>query len=246
MRMISIAALTWACGGPPNGNGAPDAGNPVDTGGANPDGLGTLPSCVGLSDTAMHPPPTSGPYGYGPPGDFTPDKPGFPKVGESFVDPVFGCSVRRLTDVGLSSWGSSLIYSKNGFWNADGTRYANSPDAQGQIDIIDGDTGAIVRAKVPFGGSEGSFDPVDPDVFYAFAYQSPELRKFQVSTGVSTVIKTLPAALQSLGGSVDWIDRTGRYFLLNYSGTLHVWAQQTDTMYTGTVPATFGNGWAGL
>lgn len=201
------------------------------------------PDC-GLTDGDAHPPPTSGPFAYAPPGGFSPGGAGFPAAGDSFVDPVFGCTVRRLTDV-APGWGNSLIYSKNGFWNADATRYASNPNAMGQVDVVDADTGAVVRANVPF-GAEGTFSPVDPDVFYTFAYLGAELREYHVSTGTGAVIHTAPAALQSLGGSVDWIDRTGRYFLLNYGGALHVWDRVDDALYTGTVPATFGNGWAGL
>src|SRR5215470_755724 len=203
LRTLAILCAVGCGSRASSGVDAGDASRQVD---AMVDGAVSL-RC-GLNDTASHAPPTAGPFAYA---TFVPGSTGFPAPGEAYTDPVFGCAVRRLTNV-LPGWGSSLIYSKNGFWNADGTRYANSPNAMGEVDVIDGDTGAVIRANVPF-GAEGSFDPVDPDAFYAFAYQSNQLRRYAVSTGTDTVIKTLPAQLDGVGGSVDWIDRSGRYFL---------------------------------
>src|SRR5436309_7247170 len=60
--------------------------------------------------------------------------------------------------------------------------------------------------------------------------------KYNVSSGASTVRKTFPAALELLGGSNDWIDRTGRYFLVIYDRIGHIWDKQSDTIYTGGVP----------
>ncbi len=52
-----------------------------------------------------------------------------------------------------------------------------------------------------------------------------------------------------LGGSVDFMDRIGRYFLLDIGGQLKIWDKQTDTLYTGSIPASVFNqtgGWAGI
>jgi hypothetical protein len=241
--VVVVAIMTCACGG---GHTHPtdSAGTPRDaTGDGTSDGPRPL-ACKGLTDTAIHAPPTAGAFGYAPPGSFMPGNAGFPARGGSYVDPVFGCTVRRLTDV-LPGWGSSLIYSKNGFWNANGSRYASNPNEHGEVDIVDGETGDVVRASVPF-GVDGSFDPVDPNVFYSWDAQSANLQRYDVTTGQRTTIATFSAPLDTLGGSVDWIDRTGRYFLVSFGGALHVWDKQTATMYAGSVPANFGSGWAGL
>ena len=52
-----------------------------------------------LTDTASHPPPTTGGQAYyNTYGSFGPDQPGFPGKGQSYVDPVFGSTVNRLTN----------------------------------------------------------------------------------------------------------------------------------------------------
>jgi hypothetical protein len=198
--------------------------------------------CPGITDNTSHAPPTTGAYAYT---TFEPNQPGFVALGASYVDPVFGCSVRRLSNV-FPGWGNSMIYSKNGFWNADGTLYMQNPNEHGEFDVVNGDTGAVVRANVDFGNGEGSFDPVDPDIYWWWPYQSSELRRYSVSAGAYTVAKTFPSMLVSLGGSVDWIDRTGQYFLVSYGGQLKIWDKTTDTIYAGSVPNTFGTGWAGI
>src|SRR5262245_4055835 len=129
-RTLAILSVVGCGARAGSGADADDAPMQIDV---LPDGARSLP--CGVTDTASHPPPTTGSFAYT---TFVPGNPGFPAAGETYTDPVFGCSVRRLTNV-LPGWGSSLIYSKNGFWNADGTRYANSPNAMGEIDIIDGD-----------------------------------------------------------------------------------------------------------
>src|SRR5437867_9459549 len=49
-----------------------------------------------LTDLGIHVPPMTGPYAYN---TFMPGTPGFPAVGGTYTDPVFGTVVRRLTDV---------------------------------------------------------------------------------------------------------------------------------------------------
>ncbi|HUF94005.1 MAG TPA: hypothetical protein VMR23_16635, partial [Candidatus Limnocylindria bacterium] len=87
------------------------------------------PAAAYVADSATPAPPTSGAYAYYSTfGTFGPDRTGFPAKGQTFVDPVFGSTVRRLTnEVGTTS--QSDIYAKNGFWNADGTRmFHNTPE----------------------------------------------------------------------------------------------------------------------
>jgi hypothetical protein len=47
------------------------------------------------SDALVHVPPTTGPYAYN---IFMPGAIGFPAVGETYTDPIFGGVIRRLTD----------------------------------------------------------------------------------------------------------------------------------------------------
>ena len=97
-----------------------------------------------INDAGTYAPPSSGTYAYyATYGTFGPDQSSFPAKGESFVDPVFGSTVRRLTnEVGQHSF--SEIYSKNGFFNADGTLvHHRTPSGH---NIISTRTGQVVRA----------------------------------------------------------------------------------------------------
>ena len=201
-----------------------------------------------ITDSASHLPPTSGPYAYA---TFKPGTPGFPALGQTYVDPVFGSTIRRISDL-YPADDPSGIYEKNGWWNADSTLFANI--ARDRIDVIDASSGAVFRSDIPSGdeGFDASFDPVNPSVWYY--YSDASLLQFNIQTGVSSTVKTFPAALESLGGSVDWIDRTGRYFLVNYGKRIHVWDKQTDTIYAGSIDVTtlginandLDGGWAGI
>jgi hypothetical protein len=199
-----------------------------------------------LSDSSPHPPPLSGPYAYYPTaGTFGPDQPGFFGVGQTYVDPVFGTSIHRLSDQ-FPEQAFSDIYATNGWWNADGTHFLlRTPSG---VQVFEAATGAVVRAGVPQGyeSSYLSFDPVDPDVYYFRRDNDPSLYAFHVSSGAETTVKTFAAALESLGGSVDYIDRTGRYFVVNYGGQIHVWDRQQDMIFGGAIPNDFGQGWVGI
>lgn len=165
-----------------------------------------------------------------------------PAVGSTYQDPVFdnggGEQIRRIATV----WFTNENYSRNGFWSASG-RYTvrrESIDAM----VIDATTGADVRffdLNWPF---YFSFDPVDDDKFY---YSSgSQLRSFRVSDGSSTLVKDFGQNMAHLGGSVDFIDNTGRYFIVNYGGLSRVWDKQTDTVYSGGTSRGGGGGWVGI
>src|SRR5687767_12319088 len=99
------------------------------------------PAAAYVTDSATHAPPTSGAYAYySTYGTFGPDRTGFPAKGQTFVDPVFGSTIRRLTNE-LGQTSRSDIYAKNGFWNADGTRMFHN--TVGGNTIVDTTTGAV-------------------------------------------------------------------------------------------------------
>jgi hypothetical protein len=198
---------------------------------------GSLP---GLKDFATHAPPASGTYVYN---AFRPGQPGFLAVGQSYVDPVFGSTISRLTDVGGANEGDSNLYVKNGFWNADGAYHTFTNTRTGTNDVIDASTGAIVRSSVDF-TFDSSFDPVDPDILWKWS--GANLRKYRISTGSETTEKTFPAPLQTLGGSTDWISADGQYFLLKWSGAAHIWKRNGDVIYSGAPSITIGGHWAGI
>lgn len=168
-------------------------------------------------------------------------------LGKTFTDPSFGTTIRRLSDV-FPSTGSSLIYGMNGLWNADATLYAQNSDSRGNVDVIDTHTGGIVIPHAPFSpAGDSAFDPVNPDIFYYFKNDS--LLQYSISTKTWKTIKIFPLKLGSLGGSADFIDRTGRYFLLNIGGQLKIWDKQNDVLYAGSIEASVydaSGGWAGI
>ena len=198
---------------------------------------GSLP---GLTDTATHLPPSSGLYAYN---SFKPGTTGFPTLGQTYVDPVFGSTIRRIT-ADYPKQTETQIYSANGWWNADSTLFVHR--AAGAYRAINATTGALVSV-LPTSSLiyDNSFDPVNPSIWYYFSGSS--IRQYNVTTGADALVKTFPATLESLGGSADWIDRTGRYWLVVYSGAAHIWDKQTNTIYSGSVNVSgIGGGWVGI
>jgi hypothetical protein len=191
-------------------------------------------SLPGLTDTAAHPPPTTGPYAYA---TFVP-----PGVGSSYVDPIFGATIRRITADGLKD----DIYARNMLWNADATKYFHYGK------VVDTATGAVTHT-IPYGvfSWDTGFDPVDPNVFYYF--QGATIHKVVLGpdgTHTDAVWLTAPATIHSVGGSVNWMDGQGRYFIVSYGAepSVRVFdAQQLDLgPFTGAVPNATDGGYAGI
>jgi len=216
--------------------------------GGGGDGAASVPPVAGAclaaatGDTAIHAPPATGPYAYSPPGSWLPGTAGFPGLGASFVDPVFGTTIRRIT-AELPNPSSSDIYAQNGWWNADSTLFVqNTGSGRVAIDVM---TGNALPNSVPDGTVQilHSFDPVDPDAWYYF--ENAELRKYSFANDNSSLVHTFGGPVVRLGGSVDWIDRSGQYFLVAFNGQLNVWSR-TDGLYTGSIAFDAGTGWAGI
>ena len=194
-----------------------------------------------LSVTTSLIPPMTGNYHYN---NFMPGTAGFPSVGGTYVDPVFGTTVTRLTSIGSKS-SQSQIYARNGYHNSDGTKmfwWDSSTTA-----VINSRTGTVLHTDIPTGMSpfEISFDPVDPDVYYRFSGATLIARK--LSTGVDTTVHTFPATLDSLGGSTDFIDNSGTYFVVSWGGQARIYNKSLDLVYTGAIPSDVpNNGWVGI
>jgi hypothetical protein len=199
------------------------------------------PTRVYVTDALIHPPPTSGPYAYA---TFKPGSPGFPGLGQTFVDPVFGSIVRRLTDE-RPRQSASEIYSRNGYFNADGSLVHHRTPTGHQI--IRTDTGQLVR-QTPSFNYDSSFDPLDADVWYYFTFNDTTLYRYSVTTGARFTVKTFAGGLGPLGGSVDWIDRTGRFMVLSIGGVTRVFDKQAGALYDGAIPGQYGQGggWIGI
>jgi hypothetical protein len=191
----------------------------------------SLPALGFIGDTAEHAPPSTGPFAYN---SFV------PAPGGTYVDPVFNETVRRLT--GDSS--HSDLYARNMWWNADGTRLLHRSQAGGsdRWQVIDVATGTVTHDNIPFGSiaSDGGFDPVDRDVLYSLIEANGsgrgELRKITLGPGgtwTSAVYFTAPAPLRGLGGSINWLDASGRYMVVRYGPEPSVYVYDRSDLSLG-------------
>jgi hypothetical protein len=209
-----------------------------------------VPSGAYIGDDSVRVPPSSGGQAYG---VFGPNEPTFPRPGGSYVDSVFGTTVRRLTD-DFPSAVNNDIYSKNGFWNADGTLMFHHT-SWGAKTIVSTRNGATKCTNLP-GNFDGSFDPVDPDTWYWFAEGGTKLSRFSVAKCRTVDSVDLGRRLGGLGGSVDWIDSSGQYMVLNIGGVIRVLKKAATVPATLPAPSSIyggvsesgsvGGGWIGI
>lgn len=193
---------------------------------------------MAITDTLSHPPGA----------DYNTDvRPG---LGNPFADPVFGENVRQLTprsgttildDIYAHCWA-----------NANGTYIFEGSASNGTLNIRSVPSGALVASGVP-GGSSGVpvgtyadvlWHPTNPDKY--FRLESTSLIERTVSTSGDVTVHDFSNTLQTLGGSVNWCDKTGRYFIIRWGGFGRVYDRQTDTVYTGNVPPANSTGWFGM
>lgn len=208
---------------------------------------GLLMGAKYLTDGASHTPPSSGTYAYN---SFMPGVVGFPAVGGAYTDPVFGGVVRRLTDNYTNSQAAGDYMYSHHMANANGSYVFSAQYRSGVFTlgfILNTATGAEVYTAQPTGShpEDLAWHPTDPDKYYYFSGASLVRRNLAAQT--NTTIKTFPATLQSVGGSVNWFDKTGRYMVIKYSDLIHVWDSVEDAIYSGTftqVEPT--NGWVGI
>ena len=181
----------------------------------------------GLTDTLLHAPPATGPLAYN---SFVPAL----TTGASYVDPVFGATVKRLTTDHMYD----DIYARNMWWNADETRYFH----QGKI--INLVTNTVEYTGLPLsnelclnsGCNNEGFDPVDPNVYYY--HTGATIRKVTLQAGgtwTNTVYFTAPggAALKDLGSTLNWWDASGRYFLVRYGPEPSVYLYDRQNLAAG-------------
>lgn len=167
-----------------------------------------------VDDQASHPPPATGPLGYN---SYSPPA----TDGASYVDPVFGSTVTRVSNDG----DSDDLYARNMWWSADGSRYLhrnrNGTNFADFWDVIDVATGVVTHANIPIGGlaSDSGFDPVDRDVLYRLSSSGIEKITLQPDgTWTAEPFFTPPGGteLRSLGGTMNWMDASGRHMLMRY------------------------------
>lgn len=173
---------------------------------------------MSLTDLDVHAPPASGDYPYSPPANWQPGQVGFVAQGGTYVDPVFGQTHRRISNV-YPNIGDSALYSKNGYQNADGTILGHNPNAGGTYNAVDATTGAVLRT-LSFSG-EPTFDPVNPDVF--FYATGTTIEAISVASGVTRTVKNFGATVGNLGQSVDCVDLSGRWWVVAVGTSIYIW-----------------------
>jgi hypothetical protein len=160
--------------------------------------------------------------------------------------------VWRITDIcpGSVTIGSLILYGINGLLNAGMTAYLH--DGPGGVHLVNPLDGSTIRQNVPYPYTTTdavSFDPVDPAIYYYT--NGTQLRSYNINTAAIATVRTFSSTLRGLRQSADWIDRTGRYFLLNHGNQLRLWDKQPNVLYSGGMPVPTGSngippGWAGL
>jgi len=197
--------------------------------------LATVATAVAfISDTipgfgVVYAPPATGTYAYN---SFVPaNTPGF-----SYTDPVFNQTVRRLT----TDHGKDDIYGRNMWWNANETRYLHAT-AAGTLSVISVATGVVTHSGIPSGGpfaADAGFDPVDPNALYYYGANGIHRVTLQASPpGFWTdALYWAPpggASLNKLGGSINWLDRTGRYMVVRYGPEPSVYVYDRQNLAAG-------------
>src|SRR3989442_10473784 len=186
--------------------------------------LPSVDTVAGLLDNGLSlPPPATGTFAYN---SFVPSL----TPGTSYIDPVFGSTVKRVT----TDHGKDDIYASNMHWNADGTRYLHRVCCTSDYwKVIDTTTGQVTHTNVPDGAlsADGGFDPVDPNALYYMT--GSQIHKVTLQSGgtwTDVVYFTAPggAAIKSLGGTINWLDASGRYMVVRYGAepSVHVYDRQ--------------------
>ena len=196
-----------------------------------------------LSDANPHVPPTVDPNGYN---TFTPSLlVGFPAVGGTYTDQIFGGIIRRLTDT-VGRPNQEDIYGHH--WaNANGSlAFSRQLDLAGlNFKIINTTTGAEVYTNQPLGSSQFdiAWDAIDPNRYYYYEGANLTCRNLAEQRNV---VKTFPSPLERNGGSLNTQDRSGRYFTVRYGGSNKVWDSQSDIIYSGSVTTVNPTGWVAI
>ena len=198
-----------------------------------------------LNDSDVHAPPGSGDQAY----NATPNIGKVIAQGETYLDAQFGgtdatgSTIMRLKDIGAGANGNEN-YAYHAI-NADGTLcfYGN---LDGTLDILSTVDGSIVYtdqpiANVGVGVAEVRWDMADTDKYYYWSTASIVQRNLAAQT--NTTIKTFASNLGYQGGSQNYFDRNGRYWVVTVGTNVRVWDSQTDTLYTGNIPVPIENGW---
>ena len=191
----------------------------------------TLPTCGKLNDTSVHLPPTYD--------TLTP-----PAKGQSYTDPVFGCTITRITDAVATGWQSANhFYSLETPFNADDSYlFVFNGYTGGSPTIVDlGGNTVVPTSNLPgFNSAVGLvWDLTNPKVFYYTSGQQLLKGTISGTPPNATVASTTLATFSQYSSVVipDDIDLS--------SDGLHLWladCYQNCTGYIFLVTLNAGNG----
>ena len=205
--------------------------------------IGTL---AFMTDSDSQPPPASGTYTYSPPGNFMPDNAGFPAVGESYTDPVFGETVKRITDTyPMAGANGHIQYSSKPMINADSTMMITQDAFAGRLDIRDMDGNLLKTNAFSYTNENFHWHPTDKNRIIFI--NGANLREYDYSTDTSTTLKTFASAATN-GGTLEICDQTARYYvaIIDNLTDLVVWDRIEDALYTGGRTNISGNDYVGM
>lgn len=198
----------------------------------------STPAWSALTDSAVHAPPTSGTFAYN---TFVPGSAGFPALGGTYVDPVFGETVRRVTD-GDGTANDDDIYAHH-WCNANGTACFSTDN--GVLRIYSPLTGATLYNNQPTGSgnlprANLQWHPTDPDKYQRF--ENARIVERSLLTQTDVTLFTAPQTFDNYGGSLPWVSADGDVFVVAWGGKGHVWKRSTNTLYTGETSSFVPNG----
>lgn len=140
-----------------------------------------------------------------------------PGYKQSFIDPVFGTKVTRITDnsMGGSEWNWQVTYSKTPVWNSDMSKLMLGYGAF----ILDATTYNVIRSMGLH--DEARWSTVDPNIIFYIngdGNNGNQFRKLNVTTGVDTLIRTFPQNIQ-IGPGEGNLSIGDRWVVLTHGGT---------------------------
>ena len=183
-----------------------------------------------IDDYDIHEPPFTGDYHYDnfQYGDSVYDA---LNAGDTFVDPIFGSTIKRLTDDYGANKGQDL-YSHN-YVSLNGKYFFHNDTSDVQHIRLMSD-GSSVETGVPKGNTgQRQWSPIDQEVYYYISGSG--VYSWTVGDGSGVLIHNFGSTLGDNGGSLNFVDRTARYFVVQYdAGNAVVYDSVTNTEYTGT------------
>jgi hypothetical protein len=171
-----------------------------------------------------------------------------PAVGQAYVDPQFGTTIRRISDAAAAGAGDVIpVYSTIQAWNADESYLFLYHVGGGSHHLYDGKTYAHLKPLniSPADLEQVYWDTVDPKILY-YA-NGRRLYRFNVDTDVATVVHdfaTAPSSCtSSLSGGVDpmWTSWDSTHFGFVCGSKVFSYDKASDTVGAVATLTTGGN-----